>query len=99
MFAKNPNARLTFRKIENVIVLRIQNHTLFKPTIKQFNDEIQYYNILDIAEIYQDQYLCMQFAIKSNFDTIFKSYEVNNEDNHIGKLEVNEICGDCISKA
>ena len=41
----------------------------------------------------------MQFAIKSNFDTIFKSYEVNNEDNHIGKLEVNEICGDCISKA
>ena len=94
MFAKNPNARLTFRKIENVIVLRIQNHTLFKP-----NDEIQYYNILDIAEIYQDQYLCMQFAIKSNFDTIFKSCEVNNEDNHIGKLEVNEICGDCISKA
>ena len=96
MFAKNPNARLTFRKIENVIVLRIQNHTLFWPTN---NDEMQYNNILDIAEIYQDQYLCMQFAIKSNFDTIFKSYEVNNEDNHIGKLEVNEICGDCISKA
>ena len=92
MFAKNPNARLTFRKIENVIVLRIENHT-------SFNDEMQYNNILDIAEIYQDQYLCMQFAIKSNFDTIFKSYEVNNEDNHIGKLEVNEICGDCISKA
>ena len=60
---------------------------------------MQYNNILDIAEIYQDKYLCMQFAIKSNFDTIFKSYEVNNEDNHIGKLEVNEICGDCISKA
>ena len=99
MFAKNPNARLTFRKIENVIVLRKQNHTLFQPTIKQFNDKIQYNNILDIYEIYQDKYLCMQFAIKSNFDTIFKSYEVNNEDNHIGKLEVNEICGDCISKA
>ena len=47
MFAKNPNARLTFRKIENVIVLRIENHT-------SFNDEMQYNNILDIAEIYQD---------------------------------------------
>ena len=54
MFAKNPNARLTFRKIENVIVLRIENHTSFYLSYDTFNDEMQYNNILDIAEIYQD---------------------------------------------